>query len=182
MSHRRTTISERIKEEYEKAQASIYSQSSFKDWINVTISTNIILCAICAVLYAFVHIPGIITLISLGLALSAFFILVTIHEVLHGLFASHYGYKYEFGTNVIFTIPKINRPFTSIYIEVSHLDNDKWKSDRVMIALAPHFIMLPLGLVFIFLGWYWQIFFFSILGMITIGGHLIALYIDVKAT
>lgn len=177
MSHRM----KKFKEDYEEAKASIFFQSTFRDWINVTISTNVILCAICAVLYAFIHNPLTITLISIALALSAFFILVTIHEVLHGLVAQYYGYKYEFGTNVIFTIPKINRPFTSIYIEVSHLDNDKWKSDRVMIALAPHFIMLPLGLLFIFLGWYWQIFFFSILGLITTAGHLLALYIDVRA-
>lgn len=182
MSHRRTTLTESLKEEYKKAQASIYSQSSFKDWVGVTISTNIVLVAVCIVLYTFFHNPFIIPLISIALALSGFFILVTLHEMLHGLVAQYYGYTYEFGSHTLFVIPKLGRPFTSIYIEVLHPADAKWNHDKVIIALAPHFILLPVSIILMILGYYYSILFLSLLGLFTAVGHLIALYIDVKAT
>ena len=179
MSHRK--ISEQFKEEYGKAKQSMMFPSSLKDWASKTVSTNIVLFAVCTVLYIFFRNEVVIALIEIAISLHCFLILVTIHEMLHGLIAKAYGYQYEFESYPLFHIAKLNRAFTSLSITVAHPVNEKWERDKVIIALGPHFVLLPLGLFFIFLGWYWQIMFFSLLGMMTTFGHLAALYFDVKA-
>lgn len=179
MSHRK--IKDQFKEEYEKAKQSIASPSSLKDWANKTVSTNIVLLSLCLVIYIFFRNPVTIALIEIVISLNCFLILVTIHEMLHGLIAKAYGYQYEFESYPLFHIAKLNRVFTSLSIVVAHPTNAKWESDKVIIALGPHFVLLPLGLLFIFLGWYYHLMFFSLLGMFTTFGHLAALYFDVKA-
>jgi len=170
-----------LKESFEKAQQAVDIQTSFKDWVGVTLATNIVLVIISILLLLFVLHPFTITLVSIMLALSVFFILVTIHEVIHGLVAESYGYKYEFGSRSLFTVPGIRRPFSSIFIEVTHENNAKWKKDKLRIAIAPHLIMLPLGSFLFLIGYQWGILFLLYLGLFTLVGHLIALGIDVMA-
>jgi len=168
-------------EAYQEAQEALLFSSTFKQWIEIQIVVNIVLFSFSAVLLIFAgKIPFVVMLVHIALALAIFFILVTIHELIHGAVAKLLGYKFGVESNTLFHIPKINMAYTSISVAIFHKEDSKWKRDRKIIGIAPHLLILPLGFLFIHLGYILQIYFFSILGTITVLGHVIALVLDMR--
>lgn len=183
MSHRRfQRLKEAYKEAYDESQQALLFTESFKDWVSVTTVVNIVLFAFGIVLLTMVHNSTVQAIVFLLFALSVFFVLVTVHEFLHGAVAKYYGYGYKFETSTLFIIPGINRPYQNIHITVTHPVNDKWQKDKTVIAIVPNLVMLLLGTTFCCIGLLWDILFFEMLGVLTIVGHLIAVALDLRVT